>query len=476
MALGIRPLLAFAALSHSFSTLAGGQAPQAAASTGARDGRSGTVNAISTKGLSAKPFVAPSGQRGWQVKIPGGRALATPAVVDGMVFVGGGFGSNEFYAFDAATGQPRWAIRVSDDGPTAAVVAEGKVVFNTESCTLFVVDARTGKQIWSRWLGDPLMSQPAVHGGVVYMAYPGPDGQHRLIALELASGKQVFERRIAGDIISAPVVDGDSVYLTTTDGTVYRHALADGKLLFEKKMNATSAPTLAGGEIYVAQSDPAVKQGAARTEGMRRMNKDGVFQGELLAQREARYLDSEVQEKSHYGSKQKADDSSVGFGGGAPASAKAGAAKANLGQGTVRGIWEFQGSRPTIVQEKNYVTQGDVVRGLDRRSGKVLWEKKLAGDTSKEGGHLGTPPAYAGGKLVIGTARGEVIAYAAEGGAEVFRVTTGEEIRFQPALVAGRVFVGTAAGTLIAFDSGDRSLDGWTMWGGGPEHDGPGPG
>ncbi len=456
-------LVAFVALTLS---LAG-----PAAASGAR---SGSVQAISTGGLSALPFTAPSGQHGWKVKIPGGRALATPAVVDGMVFVGGGFGSNEFYAFDAVTGRPRWAIRVSDDGPTAAVVAEGRVVFNTESCTLFVVDARTGKHLWSRWLGDPLMSQPAVHAGVVYMAYPGPDGEHRLIALRLADGATVFERRIAGDVISAPVVDGDSIYLTTTDGTVYRHALTDGRLLLEKKMNATSAPSLAGGEIYVAQSDPAAGKGEIRKEGFRRMGKDGAFQGELQASREARYLDPSVQDRSRYAAKQKSDDSSVGFGGGAPASAKTAQAKANLGQGTVRGIWEFQGSRPTIVKERSFVTQGDVVRGLERKSGKVLWEKKLAGDASTMGGHLGTPPAFAGGKLVVATAEGDVVGYAPEGGAELFRMALGEEIRFQPALVGGRIFVGTAGGTLIAVESGDPGLDGWTMWGGGPGHGGPG--
>jgi Ca-activated chloride channel family protein len=438
--------------------------------------RTGSVQALPTAGLTAKPFTAPGGKRGWKVTIPGGRALATPAVVGGMVFVGGGFGSNEFYAFDAATGAPRWAIRVSDDGPTAAVVADGRVVFNTESCTLFVVDAKTGKQLWSRWLGDPLMSQPAVHAGVVYMAYPGADGTHRLAAMRLEDGKTIFERPIAGDVITAPVVDGDSIYLTTTDGTVYRHALTDGRLLLQKQMNATSAPTVAGGEIYVAQNDPAAPKGGARKEGIRRMDKGGGYQGELHASKDAAYLDSRVQDRSGYATKATASDASVGFGGGAPATAKAAGAKANIGQGTVRGIWEFQGSRPTAVKDRNYVTQGDVVRGLDRVSGRVLWEKKLAGDAAKVGGHLGTPPAYAAGKLVVGTAQGDVVAYAAEGGAELFRVPTGEEIRFQPALVGGRIFVGTGAGTLLAIDTGDATLDGWTMWGGGPEHDGPGAG
>jgi len=35
-------------------------------------------------------------RKGWKVVIPGNRPLATPAVVEGKVFLGGGFGSHEF--------------------------------------------------------------------------------------------------------------------------------------------------------------------------------------------------------------------------------------------------------------------------------------------------------------------------------------------------------------------------------------------
>ena len=94
---------------------------------------------------------APRGSRvrGWKVHIPGGRPLATPAVDNGRVYVGGGFGSYEFYAFGAATGALAWRYQTEDDGPTAAVVAEGRVVFNTESCELEVLTEageRTGQQ------------------------------------------------------------------------------------------------------------------------------------------------------------------------------------------------------------------------------------------------------------------------------------------------------------------------------------------
>src|SRR6516164_2997809 len=72
------------------------------------------------------PWQTKDGLRnGWKVTIPGRRLLATPAVADGRLFLGGGFGSYDFYALDAATGHVLWQYQTEDDGPTAAVVHEG---------------------------------------------------------------------------------------------------------------------------------------------------------------------------------------------------------------------------------------------------------------------------------------------------------------------------------------------------------------
>ena len=114
--------------------------------------------------LRPESFEGPRGRGNWYLRIPGGRPIATPAYEDGLLFVGGGYGSYEFYAFDAMSGEVAWRIRTSDDGPTAAVVERGFVAFNTESCSVIVCEARTGRVIWEEWLGDPLMSQPAIVG------------------------------------------------------------------------------------------------------------------------------------------------------------------------------------------------------------------------------------------------------------------------------------------------------------------------
>src|SRR5712691_2386719 len=75
------------------------------------------VNLPATKrDLEAVLFGTPDGKEGWVMRLPGGRPIATPAYADGMLFVGGGYGSHEFYAVDSETGKIIWKIQTGDDG------------------------------------------------------------------------------------------------------------------------------------------------------------------------------------------------------------------------------------------------------------------------------------------------------------------------------------------------------------------------
>lgn len=433
-------------------------------------GNTGNLQVLSTDNLQTRKIEI-AGKEGWSVTIPGNRALATPAVVDGAVFVGGGFGSYEFYSFNARRGSPLWAVRVSDDGPTAAVVDDGYVAFNTESCTLFVLKARTGEHVWSKWLGDPLMSQPAIKDGQILMAFPGRGG-HRLVSFDLDSGSESWQTSLAGDIISAPILEGKYAYVTSFDGTVYKYSLKDGKEVWKKAMNATSAPWVDGDNVYVARRTGG-DGGGNRREGVANLDSSGGSQKnrDLWGERDARYLDPEVQRKSSYSTHQKADDSSVGFAT-APETAKVAAAEANIGQGSVRGLWEYQGSRPTMVDGKLFISFGDALTCFDPATQKTIWERKLDGDLDSVGGHMATPPSAAGGRLYVGTADGWLLVYNQKDGSLVWRGKVGDAIRFQPAVVDGWVYVGTTSGNLVALDMEDRSATGWSMWGGSPAHNG----
>ena len=114
---------------------------------------------------------------GWRVRLTPGRAVPTPAVAGDRVLVGGGFGTHDFYAFHAHSGELAWQLHTKDDGPTAATIWDRYAIFNTESCTLEVVEIERGRIVAERWLGDPLLAQPAAANGRVFMVFPDK-GKH----------------------------------------------------------------------------------------------------------------------------------------------------------------------------------------------------------------------------------------------------------------------------------------------------------
>jgi len=428
-------------------------------------------------------FQSPDGRfRGWKVTLPGAHTLATPAVVEGRVFIGGGFGSYDFFAFDADTGSLAWQYQTSDDGPTAAVVDEGFVVFNTESCELEVLTV-DGAPAWKAWLGDPLMSMPAVAGGRVFMAYPDSNGDHRhyLGCFELRSGKPVWRQPIEGEVITAPVLAGGHIHFATLDGTLYRLRQEDGQVEWKEAKNATSSPVVWEGECYFSQRQQ-VGEGSAAQEGIyqseqlaARKLKEAAYRHYSGTVRRADYLDHAKRMRSspQYAASAQMD-MNVGFAAG-KGDAKMHQAMVNLGSAHVHGVWAFQGSKPFVSRGRLYAAQGDTVSAAEPSSDHIHW-KKTIGPARGEGEELLdcplTPPAIVNGKLFFGSVQGTIHCLSAESGEDLWSVPLGEPVVFQPAVDRGRVYVGTNSGSLICFETGDPGDTGWNMWGADAAHNG----
>jgi outer membrane protein assembly factor BamB len=436
-------------------------------------GEGGGEGLVPDAAIKAEPYETENGFRGWKVHVPDGKPLATPAVSDGIVYVGGGFGTYDFYAFDAGDGDLVWQYHVGDDGPTAAIVHRGRVAFNTESCILYVLDAEKGNKIWSQWLGDPLMAQPAAAGDKIFITYPGGDGHHYLTCRTLENGGEVWKQPLIGEVITAPVVNGGSVFCTTLEGTVYHFDADDGELKWKDQKLATSAPWVVGEEVYVSKRVEVAGEGGATDQyegiaGLGRGSGEIMNPTELYAYGKADYLKYDT--SSRYAEEQAELDAAVGFGS-APAAAKLGQAMENVGVGTVSGVWAYQGSRPVVLNDRSYNAMGDAVRAVDVKSGKVLWEKQFKPEEDV-GGRALTPPSLAGDNLYFGSTDGDVLCVRSGDGKELWRFNVGEPIRFQPAVVGGKVFVGTDYGNIFCVDVKDRSADGWAMWGGNAAHNG----
>ncbi len=439
--------------------------------------------------LEAVSFSTPDGKKGWVLKIPGGRPIATPAYADGKLFVGGGYGSHEFYAFDAESGKVIWKISTGDDGPTAAVVEDGYVAFNTESCTLVVVDEKTGKIVWQEWLGDPLMSQPAIDKGRLFIAFPGgqrdgdrrargaafhpkpatPGGSHRLLAADLRTGKHIWEQVIAGEVISAPVVSDDVVYFTTFDGTSYAIAATDGSVIWVKKNAGTSAPVIAGDQVVQTRKEMRGKdsyEGLARIDSKKGGDKDGA----LLARERAGYLDAGKGGGVALSEQATASlDSSVGFGA-APPAAKLAEANQNVGVSTVVGAWAFQGSRAAVSKGQVLNAQGRYLNSLSAANGKETWRREIVSKDLAGDAQVFSPPALGRDYMYLAGGAGHIVSVRQRDGALGFAYALKQPMAFQPVLARGNIYAGTANGLVICLKTGQADADGWYAWGGNAQH------
>jgi outer membrane protein assembly factor BamB len=421
-------------------------------------------------------------RNGWKVTIPEGRPLATPAVANGSLFLGGGFGSYDFFALDAATGHVLWQYQTEDDGPTAAVVHEDRVAFNTESCELEVLST-AGRQLWKRWLGDPLMSMPAMAGDRIYQVYPDSRGdrRHYLAAFGLVDGRPLWNQPLPGEIITAPVLAEGHVYVANLDGTLSCFRQDDGAKVWQQAKSATSSPIVWDGECYFSRRKEVLlpRGGAQVSQQMEELARRGRgASGATFTYPEtsgaADYLDHEKRKRrSPRYAACEAADAGVGFAF-VKGDAKMEQALKHLGHGHVSGLWAYQGSKPFVWRGRLYSAVGDTLHCADPRTQEVFWKRRLY-DRPDEGEVLDnvlTPPAVVNGKLFVGTILGEVCCLSAEAGEVLWRDALEQPVIFQPAVAGGRVYAATVAGSLFAIETGDPGDDGWLMWGAGPDHNG----
>ncbi len=379
-------------------------------------------------------FTFAEDRRGWVARIPEHVQLPAVAYGAGKIYVSGGFESVSFYGLDAETGRIDWATtNLEDNGPTAAVFEDDRVLFNTESCTLFALDARTGRRLWFRKLGDPTLAQVTTADGLVYASHPGESGQE-LTAYRVKDGEPVWTRSIGAELLAAPVIAGDAIYATNLHGVVFRFARRTGKLAWARALDATTAPWITDNELFVTRQ-------VGRREQQIVIAADT---GQLL--------------RAH-------DQSSGHHAGDVPGGAGA------LGSDTWKLVWAFEGSRPVVDRGVRYVAMGGEIRASDAATGELLWQRRYAGAPADRRS-VGSV-ALAGSEVVIATRDGQLFGLDVDTGYTLWSYAIGHRVIAEPVIARGWVYASTEDGYVVALHVGDRTLDGWHMFGGNPRHDGP---
>lgn len=178
------------------------------------------INASHTGGASfSAPLVFPSAAA-WTVRLP--ESVSYPIITASSIFVLASQGlaadnsGVSMYAFDAATGSPRWGPVVLTSNPGANFAYDqGRLITFSRNCRMQGFDATTGSATWSVNLSNDSVwscgSVPTAYRGIAYAVGSGVEST--VFAVDIASGKVLWATKIIGNG-TAPAVTDDGVYVT----------------------------------------------------------------------------------------------------------------------------------------------------------------------------------------------------------------------------------------------------------------------
>jgi outer membrane protein assembly factor BamB len=137
-----------------------------------------------------------------------------PIVANGTVFLTNG---DKLLALGTGDGAKRWETGVAGEILRPAAVQDSRLFVKSTS-TLYALDLLTGKELW-RSDQPGFISFPAVAGNQLFTV-AGSEGQAGLLVLDAETGKPVWTQPIKALASAAPVIAGQALYVRTTDGRV----------------------------------------------------------------------------------------------------------------------------------------------------------------------------------------------------------------------------------------------------------------
>jgi len=306
---------------------------------------------------------------------------SSAAIVDGVVYVGGGNG--DLLALDLASGKLRWKYTTGNlIGESSPAVGTDAVYIGDLGGIFHAVSRRDGKPLWTFTTGSEIKSSPVIVNDVVL----GGSYDGHLYALDAQSGKLRWKLLTQGQVHATPAVQDGLTFVAGCD-TIFRAIrVTDGREMYKIEAGAYTgaSPVLDGDRAYF-----------------------GTFNYEVLAldlkKRTVVWRYSQPDARFPYYSSAALDDGRVIVGGRDKLVHAIDAA-------TGKAAWTFAtrarvDSSPVVSGGRVYVGSSDGrLYVLDSLSGKKLWEF----DT---GAGITASPAVAAGRLVIGTQDGRLYVF-----------------------------------------------------------------
>jgi outer membrane protein assembly factor BamB/adenine/guanine phosphoribosyltransferase-like PRPP-binding protein len=227
--------------------------------------------ALADFGLSLRPPSPPFPVRYkevWRTGVAGGFPhyvvpKSAPVLVDSLLFRGCDAGI--MHAFDAVTGQLRWAHQAAGASPRKGIwstpaISEGRLYYGAYNGVVYALDAATGREVWAQpcceWVGaSPLVL--AEHGLLLIgLEYERPWAQGALTALDLKAGAKVWEHLVTRFQHGSPAYwkGGDLVFWGSADHVMLALRPATGDIVwsFPTRRSVKYAPSVDEDRCLVA--------------------------------------------------------------------------------------------------------------------------------------------------------------------------------------------------------------------------------
>jgi PKD repeat protein len=203
---------------------------------------------------------------------PGPFVESSPAVVDGVVYIGNSYGSyygteGNVFAINANTGDEIWRFAAGGDVTSGPAVVDGVVYIGSQNGYVFALDANTGTQVWNFPTGCHGSISPAVANGVVYFGSGGNSCSGKFYALDARTGTEIWSilDTTSQGFVGSPAVVNGVVYFGDAFGYVYALDANTGTQVWKvlpmgtaNTLNAISSPAVVDGIVYFGSMDGKV--------------------------------------------------------------------------------------------------------------------------------------------------------------------------------------------------------------------------
>ena len=382
----------------------------------------------------------------------GGVVAASPAIVNGVVYVGSWDGNE--YALNGSTGAVIWqtALGTTTDPPcvpphlgvtSSATVINGVVYVGGGDAYWYALDANTGAVLWRVYTGDNSQagahynwSSPLIYGNSAYIGIASncdaPLVQGELLRVDLtthqvvATAKFVPDGQVGGGVWTSPTLDPatNTVFVSTGTLNLYSQTLSQAvvsldattlnikdhwQLPFEAAVSDSdwgTTPTLTVDSHGRQLVSLANKNGILYTLQRNNLAAGPVWQYQLAFGGDCPYcgdgtISSGVFANGtlYYAAGSNLDSKGIGHAGSVSA----------FDPGTGQRLWYHatdQTEVGSIVGANGviFVPDGNIVEALDAATGYAIWTYKIAGGTY-------AAPAVSHGRVYVGSLDGSVHAF-----------------------------------------------------------------